>query len=276
MKTPACMVLVLLFILASPMGSLAGEEIDWFTDLEEARKKSLSENKLILADFGAKWCGPCKRMDLKTWLDSAVVEQSSRVVCLKVDTDTNHALAKQYGIRSIPAMLIFDGHGTELTRITGYKDAEQMVSLLKALPDSVVSIHLAANRLAEDPENLDLQLAVAYQYRQAGFYEKSNEALMEMEEALTADSPPELRDRINTFCALNYLLLGQTKKAWKQFIQCVEDHPDSEYRPLQLFSLVKAGQELKKKREVQEYLQMLRTEFPGDKHTAWANELVNH
>src|SRR5215471_3044380 len=59
----------------------------------------------FLVDFWAEWCGPCKM--LGPILDELAQEYSGRVKIGKVNIDEHQALAAQYGIRSIPTLLLF-------------------------------------------------------------------------------------------------------------------------------------------------------------------------
>jgi thioredoxin 1 len=59
----------------------------------------------ILVDFWAEWCGPCKM--LGPILDELAEEYSGRVRIGKVNIDDSQELAAQYGIRSIPTLLLF-------------------------------------------------------------------------------------------------------------------------------------------------------------------------
>lgn len=74
-----------------------------------AKPKSFSEilltEKLVLVDFSAEWCGPCKMMkpvldQLKSWADD-------RVRILKIDIDKNTRTATQYQITAVPTFLLF-------------------------------------------------------------------------------------------------------------------------------------------------------------------------
>lgn len=60
-----------------------------------------------LVDFWAPWCGPCKM--ISPILDEIAREQGDKVRIAKVNVDDNGELAAKYGIRAIPAMLIFSG-----------------------------------------------------------------------------------------------------------------------------------------------------------------------
>lgn len=66
----------------------------------------LKDNELVLVDFWAEWCGPCKAM-------SPVLEEfskradMSKLVIVKVNVDEANALAAKYGIRGIPSFLMF-------------------------------------------------------------------------------------------------------------------------------------------------------------------------
>lgn len=61
-------------------------------------------NGLVLVDFYATWCGPCKMMH--PVIDS-VVEENSNLKVLKVDIDQNEELARIYGVMSIPTLILF-------------------------------------------------------------------------------------------------------------------------------------------------------------------------
>ena len=72
----------------------------------------LQSSSPILVDFWAEWCGPCKM--LSPILDELAQEYSGRVRIGKVNIDEAQELAAQYGIRSIPTLLLFkQGQVTE-------------------------------------------------------------------------------------------------------------------------------------------------------------------
>lgn len=74
----------------------------------------IKDNKLVVADYTATWCGPCKV--IAPLIDKLATEYSDRATVVKIDIDQNQAAAKKYGIRSIPAVLVFrDGEVVENT-----------------------------------------------------------------------------------------------------------------------------------------------------------------
>jgi thioredoxin 1 len=71
---------------------------------EENFDSSLKEHPLILIDFWAEWCGPCKK--LSPILDE--IGKENNLVIGKVNTDLALSLSKKYEIRSIPTMILFE------------------------------------------------------------------------------------------------------------------------------------------------------------------------
>src|SRR5436305_4771588 len=75
-----------------------------------------SESKPVLVDFWADWCQPCKK--LTPVLEAAV--EGREVVLAKVDVEANKALAREYGISSIPAVKAFK-NGRVVSEFVGAK-----------------------------------------------------------------------------------------------------------------------------------------------------------
>ena len=65
----------------------------------------LSESKLVLTDFWAEWCGPCKM--LTPVIDEIASENENKYLIGKVNVDECPDIAAKYGIRSIPCLLYF-------------------------------------------------------------------------------------------------------------------------------------------------------------------------
>jgi len=64
-----------------------------------------SKDQVVLVDFWAQWCGPCKA--IAPLLDDVAKEMGGKLKVLKVDVDKEGALAAKYGIQSIPTLFFF-------------------------------------------------------------------------------------------------------------------------------------------------------------------------
>ena len=91
--------------------------------LENQNFKDLIKDK-ILVDFYANWCGPCKML-------APILEKvDSNLKVVKVDVDAFEKLAKEYGIMSIPTLVLFE-NGKEIKRNIGFISKEQIENFLK-------------------------------------------------------------------------------------------------------------------------------------------------
>ena len=75
------------------------------TDGDFARQV-LQSDKPVLVDFWAEWCAPCRM--LGPIIESLSTDYDGRVTVAKLDVDANQQVAMQYGIRSIPTVMLFD------------------------------------------------------------------------------------------------------------------------------------------------------------------------
>jgi len=86
--------------------------------LETENFKNLIKEK-VLVDFYANWCGPCKM------ITPELERVDSTIKTIKVDVDRFEEIAKEYGVMSIPTLILFD-KGKEIKRTIGFIDKEKI------------------------------------------------------------------------------------------------------------------------------------------------------
>ena len=92
--------------------------------LEKENFDDLINDKKVLVDFYATWCGPCKML-------SPILEKvESNIKVIKVDTDKFDDLAVKYGIMSIPTLILFE-KGKEVKRNVGFIDKNRLEEFIK-------------------------------------------------------------------------------------------------------------------------------------------------
>ncbi|MQF69252.1 thioredoxin [SAR202 cluster bacterium AD-804-J14_MRT_500m] len=96
------------------------------------QEKVINSSNPVLVDFWADWCTPCKM--IAPIVDELAEELDGRVEFAKVDVDSNPETAISYGIRSIPALIVFKD-GKPVEQIIGAVPKDQIRKKLDAVLD---------------------------------------------------------------------------------------------------------------------------------------------
>jgi thioredoxin 1 len=90
--------------------------------------KLLENNKLVLVDFYAEWCGPCKKME--PHLDAIKKELADKVEVIRIDADANKTLVKEMNIQGLPMLYLYKA-GQQVWESNKYTSKEEMVRAIE-------------------------------------------------------------------------------------------------------------------------------------------------
>ena len=94
---------------------------------ENFKTEVKESNKVVLVDFYADWCGPCKMMS--PVIDKIAEEADDRIKVCKLNVDDAQDIAVAYDVMSIPTLILFKD-GTELNRLVGLQSKQEVLDMI--------------------------------------------------------------------------------------------------------------------------------------------------
>jgi thioredoxin-like negative regulator of GroEL len=102
---------ILFITLVIFLSSTTFSQVSWLNDEKIAKAIATEKDQLILMDFWATWCGPCRKMDSEMWNTKEFKVLSEKFVPLKIDIDRQQQLARDFNVRSIPHVVLATASG---------------------------------------------------------------------------------------------------------------------------------------------------------------------
>jgi thioredoxin len=103
---------------AAPKAGMTAEEF----------QQIITDEKIVLVDFYAEWCGPCKKM--KPSLEEISTEMQTTVKVVRIDVDQNLELAKELKIDALPTIYVYKNKQISWTQV-GFAEKETLIEHLK-------------------------------------------------------------------------------------------------------------------------------------------------
>lgn len=133
---------------AEEVETAEGEKIEWLS-LEEAYKRNQQEPRKIFIDVYTDWCGWCKKMDKDTFSQAEVAEYVNKnyyAVKLNAESSKAHQLGKgklteqqaaqQWGVRSLPTIVLMEEDFKTIVPVGGYKKPKDFLKMLEGFRTS--------------------------------------------------------------------------------------------------------------------------------------------
>jgi len=210
----------------SPAPSIAWVE-DWGAALEQAK----GENRLLMVDFYTSWCLYCKNLDKEAFVDPRIVSLSKDFVCTKLDAEVVKAAAMRYSPEGFPTIVFGASNGDEILRLSGYRTADEVYTVMKAVHESGPKIAELLGRIDRNRRDAAAHQALGEAYLGLGLPEK---ATSHLEQAIKSgvdatDAPDHESDEARAMYALAEAQMAEKehRKAAKTLDRLVESHPAS-------------------------------------------------
>jgi thioredoxin 1 len=97
-------------------------------NLTDKNFQQQTKNKVVLVDFWAAWCAPCRMM--APVLNDVASELTGNSLVGKINIEQQQALAQKFKVRSIPTLVLFK-NGTEINRFVGIKSKDFLIQQIK-------------------------------------------------------------------------------------------------------------------------------------------------
>ncbi len=154
-------------------------QITFLHDFETARSQAAQAKLPLIIEFYAdtSWCQHCQDFDTLTFADSLIISMANDFIFVRIDAETESALAERFGITGYPTTVIAKSDGAEIDRIEGYMDATEFYNQVHLFLQGKETLEDYLTRLEDEPDNPEYLLTIAGKYLGRTQYRKRHRIL---------------------------------------------------------------------------------------------------
>jgi thioredoxin-like negative regulator of GroEL len=242
----------------------AAASIRWERHFDDAVRRARSQNKPLMVDFWADWCGWCHRLDHTTYVDAAVVKLAEDFVTVKVNTESGpraEAIAVRYDVSSLPTVLFLSPSGRVVLRVSGFQGPGQFPRTLESareMAGKVMAWEAALERNGADA--LALLALGDHMYRQESYAEA--ERLLEKARKVDGALPSPKRKRLRMLLGIMAYYDRRLSDAEDLLKEGLQARPPDDYDPKLLYLLGRAYMAHGKNGDARRSLQSVVEKYP--------------
>jgi TolA-binding protein len=275
-----CMALLAIFPLSGFSAEPAGEsavKIAWTHTLSAGLAQASLENKLIIVDLVADWCGWCRQMETQTWANPKIIQLTQQYVFLRLNGEKEKdgiELVEKFQVDGYPTVMLLNADGTEFERFEGFMSADQFLTRLNT---SLANPQTLGNLIAQEKKSGD-DLSVRFKVGQALFRRNAfKDAQLRFQKI--ADQDPENKSHLVESALLMLALCQASQDDLPASLATVErfqkSYPESEKLPeaslLSIDLLLRNGLRDQAKAKAQDFLKA----YPNHRLAATAKRLLS-
>jgi len=220
--------IVILSVISAPV--FADDGVKWYSSLDTAMAAAREQNRPILLDIYATWCGYCRRLRTEVYPSREFLTETRNFILVSVDGERTPGVASKYHIDGFPTILFLDRNGTALDRVNGFVDAR---SLTRKMRDVVLRSGregVLRRDLETNPNGVMPNYSAGVYYYEAGQISKAREYFLSAWRSTETGFPEKKLNSIFN-AAVSSMDLDDHESAVRQWTEYINasTHRDSDY-----------------------------------------------